>query len=205
MSIIVNEYDIKQILEKDEIFANIFSIYGPPPQWKRPQGFVTLSRIILEQQVSLESAKAHFIKLSSYISDFTPENILKLTDEEMRFCQISRQKANYLHDLSEKILDEKIDLESFSKLSLVEIKYQLKTVKGIGDWTADIYLIFCLQAKDIFPTGDVAVINAIKKLSNIKIKNGIHKLTESWSPYRSLAAFFLWHYYLKKRNREVIY
>lgn len=92
---IVNPGDIEQLLRKDELFSFIGNKYGHPPNWTRPLGFVSLSKIILEQQVSLASANAHFFKLSNYLGEFTPSNILELTDEEMRNCQISRQKAKY--------------------------------------------------------------------------------------------------------------
>ena len=97
---IVNSPDIKKLTASHKIFFKIKERYGIPPNWQRPQGFVSLSRIILEQQVSLASAEAHFNKLNSYINEFTPNEILKLSDKEMRACQISRQKAKYLRELS---------------------------------------------------------------------------------------------------------
>jgi DNA-3-methyladenine glycosylase II len=199
---IVNKRDITQLVKIDSTFAFINEKYGNPPDWERPQGFVSLSRIILEQQLSLASANAHFLKLSTFIGEFTPSNILKLTDTEMRACQISRQKAVYLRSLSTAILDDDINLEKLSKLDKTEIREQLTGIKGIGDWTADIYLMFCLQSKDILPLGDIAVINTIKELWHVKTKEEILFLSEKWKPYRSLAAYFLWHYYLKKRNRS---
>jgi len=87
------------------------------------------------------------------------------------------------------------------KLSYEEVRRKLTGIKGIGDWTTDIYLMFCLQAKDIFPLGDIALITTIKELTKVKTQGGIIRLTEKWKPLRSLAAYFLWHYYLKKRNR----
>lgn len=143
----------------------------------------------------------HFNKLNNYLNEFTPTNILKLTDEEMRACQISRQKAKYLRALSTAILDGDIDLEELGSLSEAEARNKLTSIKGIGEWTTDIYLMFCLQAKDIFPVGDIALVNTVKELTDVKIKEDIILLAESWKPFRSLAAYFLWHYYLKKRNR----
>ncbi|MEI7527095.1 MAG: hypothetical protein WCJ95_22285, partial [Mariniphaga sp.] len=93
MNPIVNQHDIAKLLKTDEIFVTIHNLYGSPPNWSRPQGFITLSKIILEQQVSLQSANAHFNKLNAYLPAFTPEEILKLSDEEMRSCQISKQKS----------------------------------------------------------------------------------------------------------------
>jgi DNA-3-methyladenine glycosylase II len=201
MTNIVNQKDINQLIKTDKLFAFINDKYGSPPNWNRPQGFISLSKIILEQQVSLASAKAHFLKLDNYLDEFTPSNILELTDEEMRTCQISRQKSKYLRALSTAILNGNIDLNELPKLNETEIRNQLTQIKGIGDWTTDIYLMFCLQSKDIFPNGDIAVVNTIKELSDAKTKEEIILLAEKWKPLRSLAAYFLWHYYLKKRDR----
>ncbi len=172
-----------------------------PPNWQRPQGFVSLSRIILEQQVSLASAEAHFNKLSGYIKEFSPREILKLSDEEMRACQISRQKAEYLCELSIAISNKDLVFDELPKLSPEEVRKKLTSIKGIGDWTTDIYLMFCLQSKDVFPLGDIALTNTVKELTKVKTYSGLVRLTQKWKPYRSLAAYFLWYYYLKKRNR----
>lgn len=200
---IVNPKDIQKITRAHELFAFIKEKYGVPPGWSRPPGFISLSQIILEQQVSLESAKAHFNKLNSYLPEFSPAEILKLSDEEMRSCQVSRQKARYLRALSDAILAGTIDLEKLALQNETKIRQQLTAIKGIGDWTTDIYLMFCLQSKDIFPVGDIAVANTVKELTGISGKEEILLLAEKWKPFRSLAAYFLWHYYLQKRNRIV--
>ena len=187
---IVNPENISQLIEIDNIFALIYEKYGAPPNWKRPPGFISLSKIILEQQVSLASAKAHFLKLDSYLEEFSPANLLKLSDEEMLRCQISRQKAKYLRALSNAILAGEIDLNELSKLSEPEIRKQLTSIKGIGDWTVNIYLMFCLQATDIFPIGDIAVVNTVKELSDAKTKENVILLSEKWKPYRSRASNF---------------
>jgi DNA-3-methyladenine glycosylase II len=198
---IVNQKDIKQLVRIDKIFATIASRYGHPPNWTRPQGFISLSKIILEQQLSLASANAHFLKLHNYIPEFTPLNILKLTDEEMRTCQISRQKTVYLRALSTAIVNGDFEFGMLPKLPEPDGRKYLMEIKGIGNWTADIYLMFCLQLKDIFPIGDIAVVNTVKELSDAKSKEEILLLSERWKPYRSLATYFLWHYYLRKRNK----
>ena len=199
---IVNPHGIEQLLKKDQIFAFINELYGVPPNWSRPQGFISLSKMILEQQVSLASANAHFVKLNSFIDGFTPSNILSLTEEEMRTCQISRQKAKYLRALSTAILAQELNLEELPELNEHEIRKQLTAIKGIGHWTTDVYLMFCLQAKDIFPIGDIALVNTVKELTTAKTTDEILLLAEKWRPYRSLAVYFFWHYYLKKRNRS---
>ena len=199
--LIVNTGDIKKLTSSHKIFSKIKSLYGIPPNWQRPEGFTSLCRIILEQQVSLESGEAHFKKLSGYLPEFSPSEILKLSDKEMRECQISRQKASYLRALSQAILNKKLNLNKMSQMSPEEVRKILTSIKGIGNWTTDIYLMFCLQAKDIFPMGDIALITTIKELSRIRSREGILRFTKGLKPYRSLAAYFLWFYYLKKRNR----
>ncbi|MBK7174843.1 MAG: DNA-3-methyladenine glycosylase 2 family protein [Bacteroidales bacterium] len=202
MDPIVNQTDIDKLTKVDDIFATINAKYGSPPNWNRPQGFITLCKIILEQQVSLQSANAHFNKLNTYIPDFIPEEILKLSDDQMRVCQISRQKSRYLKELSKAILDRKLELEKLPGLTQSEVRTKLKEIKGIGDWTADIYLMFCLQAKDIFPSGDIAVVKTIMELTTAQTKDEILECAEKWKPFRSLATYFLWHYYLCKRGRS---
>ena len=201
ISRIVNQHDIDLLIGRDNLFATIWKTYGPPPDWSREAGFVSLGRIILEQQVSLASANAHFQKLNAYLGEFSPLHILKLTDEEMRSCQISRQKAKYLRALSEAVSSGEIVLAQLADLSEPDIRLKLTAIKGIGHWTADIYLMFCLQQKDIFPIGDIAVVNTVKELSRVQTVDEIRALAESWRPFRSLATYFLWHYYLRKRGR----
>ncbi len=181
---VVNDQDIKKLISCDPIFFNIFNTFGTPPDWNRPQGFVSLCKIILEQQVSLASANAHFQKLNNYVSAFTPEELAKLTDEEMKDCQISRQKATYLRALSASILAGDIDLDELQLFTESEVRE-----------------IFCLRSKDIFPIGDIALVNIVKELTDAKTAEDILFLAENWRPYRSLAAYFLWYYYLKKRKR----
>jgi len=203
MGSIVNDTDIKTLIKKDRTIADIYRKHQSPPNWTRPQGFVTLSKIILEQQVSLASASAHFIKLSTYVKDFTPSAIVKLSDDEMRSCQISRQKSTYLRSLSSAIIDNSLDLEKISVKSEEEIRKELTNIKGIGNWTVDVYLMFCMQAKDILPIGDIALFNTVKELTAAKTKEEMISFAERWRPLRSLATYFLWHHYLEKRKKKV--
>jgi DNA-3-methyladenine glycosylase II len=199
---IVNDKDVKRLVGIDTMFAHIQSLYGLPPNWNRPPGFESLCKIILEQQVSLASAQAHFNKLNEYVGTITPQALLHLTGEEMRLCQISRQKAKYLQALAEAILSGHLNLDELHRMPEDNIRQQLMNIKGIGIWTTDIYLMFCLQAKDIFPLGDIAVLHTVKELTHAITPDQIAELTQQWTPFRSLAAFFCWHYYLCKRGRS---
>jgi DNA-3-methyladenine glycosylase II len=199
---IVDPRDIAALKRKDKLFSAIAARYGNPPNWKRRPGFVSLCRIILEQQVSLASAKAHFAMLRSYLPSFTPAAILGLSDEEMRLCQISRQKASYLRALSEAVVERRLVLSELGRQDLGLTREQLTAVKGIGQWTADIYSMFCLQAKDVFPLGDIAVMSAAIELHPGSARFDIERLSERWKPYRSLAAYYFWYYYLSARGRS---
>lgn len=205
MQPIVNPAAIRALQKREKRFTEVIRLHGLPPSWCRPQGFESLAKIILEQQVSLESANAHFRKLRSALPAFVPEELLKLNDEQMRACQVSRQKTKYLRALAEAVVSGKFDLHALENLPEPEIRAQLTEIKGIGNWTADIYLMFCLQSPDIFPAGDIAVIQAARELFALGSKEAVIAHSENWKPYRSLAAYLLWHSYLKKRNRNPVF
>ncbi|SHM08674.1 DNA-3-methyladenine glycosylase family protein [Flavobacterium xinjiangense] len=196
---------IEYLSEKDTIFKLIIEKYGLPTIPKRPQGFETLLLLILEQQVSIDSAKATFLKLREKIKIFEPSILVDLQDEEFRTLGVSRQKTSYIKALSVAILNKDIDLESLPTKTADQVRQELIKIKGIGNWTIDIYLMFCLQAPDLLPLGDIAVVNTIKELLDIHEKEAMEVHAVQWSPYRSYATFLLWHYYLNKRNRTIVY
>jgi len=107
--------------------------------------------------------------------------------------------------LSHSILNNHIDLESLATKSSEQVREELIKIKGIGNWTIDIYLMFSLQAPDIIPLGDIAVINTIKELLDIHDKQEMENYVSKWSPHKSIATYLLWHYYLRKRNRTISY
>jgi DNA-3-methyladenine glycosylase II len=191
--------------EQDVIFKMIIEKYGIPKIPKRPEGFETLVLLILEQQVSIDSAKATFLKLKLKEKNFRPEVLLNLSDEEYRRLGVSRQKTSYIKALSKAILNDEINLESLRGKKAQEIREQLIKIKGIGNWTIDIYLMFCLQEPDLLPLGDIAVVNTIKELLQIESKEEMEIHALNWRPHRSTATFLLWHYYLEKRGRKVSY
>jgi len=198
---IVNAADVDRLCRADRVFAGIRERYGIPPNWSRESGFRSLCQIILEQQVSLESARAHFNRLSAYLPEVSATEILKLTDDEMRRCQVTRQKAGYLRALSTAVESGDLDFSHLDAAGDDEVRARLTAVKGIGTWTADVYLMFCLGRKDHFPIGDVAVRNAVAELYGITERERQRELSERWKPLRSLASFFLWHHYLVQRGR----
>jgi DNA-3-methyladenine glycosylase II len=196
---------IQYLLEKEPIFKIIIEKYGLPTIPKRPQGFETLVLLILEQQVSIDSAKATFLKLKAKQPNLNPESLLSFSDEEFRSLGVSRQKTSYIKALSLSIINNHLDLESLATKSAEQVREELIKIKGVGNWTIDIYLMFSLQAQDIIPLGDIAVINTIKELLDINDKQEMEIYVSKWGPYRSFATYLLWHYYLSKRNRKVTY
>lgn len=193
------------LLQKEEKFQFIFDTYGMPTFVQRPSGFETLCLLILEQQVSIDSAKATFNRIKIAISDFSPETVLMFSDEDFRSCGVSRQKTKYLKALSQAIIDKELMVESLADKDAETVREELIKIKGIGHWTIDVYLMFCLQSPDIIPLGDIAVVNTIKELFDIHDKEAMALYAENWKPHRSVATFFLWHYYLKKRGRKQPY
>jgi len=199
---ILSSHRIKGLVDLEPTFQQIIEQYGLPDNWSRPEGFPTLSKIILEQQVSLSSAKATYQKLEERLGDITPQNILTLDQEAMRSCYVSRQKAKYLHELSKAVINKTLDLHNLKKNADTEIEKSLIAIKGIGPWTAQCYMIFALQRPDIYPRGDVALNNAVRKLWPVQSLPEIYSLSEKWAPYRTTASFLLWHFYLCERGRK---
>lgn len=199
------QHAIEYLSEKDAIFKFIIEKYGLPTIPKRPEGFETLVLLILEQQVSIDSAKATFLKLKEKENVLHPENLVSLTDEEFRAVGVSRQKTSYIKALSIAIINKDVQLESLGSKTAQEVREELIQIKGIGNWTVDIYLMFCLQEPDLLPLGDIAVVNTIKELLDIHEKEEMEVHSQKWMPHRSMATFLLWHYYLKKRNRKIVY
>jgi DNA-3-methyladenine glycosylase II len=192
---------IRILSVRDRDLADVIARFGNPPQWKREPGFATLIQIILEQQVSSASAKATFIKLSAAISNLTPESFLTLDDVQLKAIGFSRQKNRYGRELARAIVDGQLDLNSLEKLDDLAIRKKLTQIKGIGDWTVDMYLMMALQRQDVFPSKDLAVAIAVKEIKNLSERpktTQLESIAEVWQPYRAIATKILWHYYLNR-------
>jgi DNA-3-methyladenine glycosylase II len=195
----------KQLAKKDADLRSVIQQYEYPPLWKREQGFETLIHIILEQQVSLASAKAALDKLKEKIITITPENLLLLTDAELKACYFSRQKIIYSRELATVIISQQLKLDKLATAPDEMIRQELTKIKGIGHWTVDVYLMMALQRSDLFPVGDIALIKSIKQVKQLPVhttREEIIQLAESWRPNRTIAAFILWHAYLSKRKSK---
>lgn len=193
----------RTLAEADARLASVLSRYGPPPLWDRPPGFATLLHIILEQQVSLASARACVDKLEARIVTVSPENVLNLSDPELKAIGFSRQKTLYARHLSEAVAEGRLDLERLNSKPDEDVRLELKKLKGIGDWTCDIYLLMAMLRPDVMPKGDLALHAAWRRLSNAErgpdaVEFAV--IAEAWKPFRSVAARLLWHFYLSEKN-----
>jgi len=183
--------------------AVVYEKYGPPPLWDREPGFATLLQIILEQQVSLASAKACYDKLCTRVGNVTPRNVLESTDAQLKKDGFSRQKTSYARHLSEAMLERRIDLASLHAMTDADVKIELTKLKGIGEWSSDIYLLMAMLRPDVMPKGDIALHTAWHKLSgkDRPTSDEFLVIAERWKPYRSVAARLLWHFYLSERRK----
>ena len=192
-----------KLAKKDADLADIIKQHGHPPMWIRPNTFQTLILFILEQQVSLASAYAAFKKLKEKIGMVTPSKILALTDEELRACYFSRQKIIYAGELAKAVQSKQVRLKKLSLLPDEEVRNVLIQLKGIGHWTIDVYLMHALQRTDLFPLGDIALVNSLKEVKQLPKdvnREKMLKIAEPWRPYRTIASMILWHAYIQKRG-----
>ena len=192
----------RELAARDELLAGIHAKYGDPPLWQRATGFPTLVHIILEQQVSLKSAKSMLVRLEGAIQPFTPERFVELGDAHLRGLGVTRQKAAYLIDLSASIVNGQLNFEKLTRMSDDEVRIALTRIKGVGSWSADVYLLMAMRRADIWPAGDLALAVAMKELMGLAARPGpleLEQWAEQWRPHRAVAARMLWQYYLGRK------
>jgi DNA-3-methyladenine glycosylase II len=187
--------------QKDEVLKTIIADFGLPIIQKREEGFASMCHIILEQQVSIASAKAAYEKLVNLVGKVDPFNISNATDQDLRTCGISRQKTLYLKDLARKVINKELSFSSLPMKTEQQIRKELIQIKGVGNWSIDVYLMFCMQSQDIIPLGDIAIKNTLMELYNCQSEEEMLVISSNWKPFRTLASFIIWHYYLKKRGK----
>ena len=192
----------RDLATRDKQLACIFQRHGPPPLWRRATGFATLVHIILEQQVSLRSGKAMFDRLSAAIDPFSPEEFVERGENYLRSLGVTRQKSAYLIHLASLIADGELNLRQLSRMNDEDARLSLMRVKGIGSWSADVYLLMAMLRADIWPSGDLALAVAAQELLSLTTRptpENLESLAERWRPHRAVAARMLWQYYLAKK------
>ena len=195
----------KILARRDRDLASILERLGPPPLWARRPGFPTLVKIILEQQVSLASAASVFARLKKNVVPFHPARMLELGEVHLKSLGLTRQKTAYCLHLAQSLTDKRLRLEQLSRMSDHEARAALLELKGIGPWSADIYLLMALGRPDIWPVNDLALAIAITELRRLTSRpnsNQLAEMAEGWRPYRSVAARMLWQYYLARSNKN---
>jgi len=192
------------LASRDPDLALILQRLGPPPLWARPPGFPTLVKIILEQQVSLASASSLFSKLQKHTVPFRPARVIELGESHLKSLGLTRQKTAYCLDLAECLRDRRLRLARLPYMTDDEVKAALMAVKGIGAWSADVYLLMVLRRPDVWPAGDLALATAAFKVKRLKQRptpEALTKLAEPWRPFRSVAARMLWQHYLARDEK----
>jgi DNA-3-methyladenine glycosylase II len=187
---------------RDKSLAAIVERHGMPPLWPREPGFPTLLHIILEQQVSLASAKTAFDRLCAAIGPPTPESFLSLDDIQLKAIGFSRQKTRYGRELARAIVTGSLDLENLHSADDDAVRAALTKLPGIGNWTVDVYLLLALRRPDAFASTDLALLASVQMVKNLRIRPTpleVEAMAEDWRPYRAGAARLLWHAYLSER------
>jgi DNA-3-methyladenine glycosylase II len=196
---------VEELTKRDRDLAQVIDDYGYPPQWQRKPGFASLIRIILEQQVSYASAQAAFQRLNGAVDQLCPASFLLLDDLQLKAIGFSRQKTNYGRILAQAVIDRTLNLASLDQLPDSEIRQKLTSIKGIGNWTVDIYLMMALRRQDVFPSRDLAVAIAIQEIKDLPIRPpaaALEIIAETWKPFRAIATQILWHYYLNRKSSK---
>lgn len=196
------ELGVRALSRRDPDLAAVVRRHGSPPLWSRRPGFSTLIRIVLEQQVSLHSARALYRRLLERLGEVTPETMNTLGEPGLRLLGFTRQKAAYCHGLSCNVLGGTLDMRAIAQGDDVAARSALLAIRGVGPWTADIYLLMALRRPDVWPSGDLALAEAARQVKRLRARPShpvLARMAEQWAPWRSVAARVLWHHYLSTR------
>ena len=192
-----------QLASRDRDLARIHRRLGTPPLWGRPTGFLTLFRIILEQQVSLAGARTLFRRIDGALGGVTVHSVHHAGVDGLRALGLTRQKAAYAHGLSRRLLDGELDLRAVARAPDAVGREMLLAVPGLGPWSVDIYFLMALKRPDVWPRGDLALASAlreVKRLPDLPSRDQQHALTAAWAPWRAGGARLLWAHYLDQRR-----
>ena len=188
--------DALLVLNKDKKLKKIISSVGECNIRTISNPFEALVEAIITQQISDSAGKSISLKFKNLFGKKypTPSDVTKLTIEQIKSVGLSRMKAEYIFDISKMIVNKKLDFKIFKKMSNEDVISELTKIRGIGRWTAEMYLIFALGRMDIFPLGDLGLINGIKKLYELEnpSTDEILEITNSWIPYRTIGTWYIW-------------
>lgn len=189
---------LTQLVKCDADMARAFAQVGVPPIRSRPRGFETLLKIICSQQISTSAARSIIGRLEARISPLSVDSFLAISDGDLREIGLSRQKITYGKALAEALDSNALNFRSLHKMDDEAVIHELTKIKGIGRWSAEVYLLFALRRPDVWPVDDLAVVVAIQRIKGLKQRlnrKEMIELGENWRPLRSVAARLCWHYY----------
>ena len=190
--------DLQELIQQCEFMASAYKVAGPPLKRNRNTGFKTLFRIVVDQQISVQAGAAIWRRIEQRFGEISAERISKACPSALQQCGLSKQKTQYASELANAINSGALILENLKKLDDQRVIQQLTAVRGIGIWTAEIYLMFAMGRPDILPAGDLALQVATKNLLKLNERPKTRELRvigERWAPYRTTASFMLWQYY----------
>lgn len=190
-----------ELAGRDRDLRRLLERHGPPPLWARRPGFATLVRIILEQQISLLAARAAYRRLEDGLGSITPSSFIAAGADGLRSLGQTRQKAAYCVGLARAIAKGDLDLAAVARMDDEDAATALTSVRGVGPWTASIYLLMALRRPDVWPDGDLALIAALREVKGPRANGSpqaVARTVERWRPYRSVAARMLWQHYLAR-------
>ena len=197
---ILNDQNLKKgfkhLMQKEPLFKAVLEQKNYEIKlFNKKKGFEGLVSLIVDQQLSVASARAIFRRMKNLIEPFTAENFIKVSETDLKSAGLSSQKINYCKGIASNIISGDLNLESLEKKEDSEVIEELVQIKGVGEWTAKCYLIACLKRIDAWPSADLGLMVAIQKLKGMKERPKqltIEEIAEPWSPYRSVAALLLW-------------
>jgi DNA-3-methyladenine glycosylase II len=195
----------RALARRDPELRALLARNGPPPMWGRRPGFETLIHIVLEQQVSIVAARSLFRRVRTHLGGMTPENVLSRGVMGLHRLGLTRQKAGYCHELARATLAGNLRLSDIARARDEDGRAALLALRGIGPWSVDIYYLMALRRPDVWPTGDLALAVALQEVKGLPARpDSRHQqeISETWAPWRSVAARLLWHYYLGTRRND---
>lgn len=198
---------VRALCRRDRDLARVVSRFGPPPLWAREPGFATRAQIILEQQVSPASARAAYARLLEVARTVTPERLCELDHRALAAAGLTRQKTAYLRALAQAVVRGELDVDHLPALDDGDAYVALVKLKGIGPWSADIYLLMALGRPDVWPRQDLALATAMREVKRLRSQPSLDRqleISETWRPWRAVAARILWHHYLSTPRRRPV-
>jgi DNA-3-methyladenine glycosylase II len=197
---------LKELARRNPLIAQAIKVAGPLPDRTLPKGFATLAKIVVEQQLSLASAAAIWRRLELDLGKITPASVLTRDVADLKSLGLGARKAEYVQGMARAVLDKSLELRSLNKFDDAEALAHLTAIRGVGPWTAEVYLLFAEGRYDMFPAGDVALQAAAHAALGLATRPGsdeLRTLAEAWRPYRGTAARVLWRYYAVMKDGGV--